>query len=324
MSVFDNAVAAIQIGVEDYRSQDPRRSLSALRNLHAGILLLAKEQLRRMSPAGSNEALIKQRIRIEKGNNGDLVPVGVGSKTVDFDGIKMRFADMGIQFDWAPLQRLQGIRNSIEHYYFDGPHGDVHAALHDAQRVVHRLLVDVLQEEPVKTLGEECWDTLLKESEIYEAQLRACSETLKAVQWLTQRAESAAEEGLRCPQCRSNLVRHRGTVRATEPAELDLQCSGCGVTFTTDACLVATLNDLYYAEAHYAVMDGDEPPVQDCPECGAQTFVTEDAECALCAFAVPDDAKCSVCGNALTIAEYEPGGDVMLCGYHRYVLTKDD
>lgn len=40
--------------------------LSAVRNIYAGILLLVKERLARQSPAGSNEALIKARVKVMK------------------------------------------------------------------------------------------------------------------------------------------------------------------------------------------------------------------------------------------------------------------
>jgi hypothetical protein len=49
-TILKNAVQSIQIGLEDYRDTDARRLLSAVRNFQAGILLLCKEQLRRLSP----------------------------------------------------------------------------------------------------------------------------------------------------------------------------------------------------------------------------------------------------------------------------------
>lgn len=65
-TILANAVASVQIGVEDYLSDDPRRVLSAVRNLSAGILLLFKERLRELSPTNSDEVLIKQQIHHKK------------------------------------------------------------------------------------------------------------------------------------------------------------------------------------------------------------------------------------------------------------------
>jgi len=44
-TILDNAIQSIQIGIEDYRSDDPRRLLSAVRNVRTGIVLLCEEQL---------------------------------------------------------------------------------------------------------------------------------------------------------------------------------------------------------------------------------------------------------------------------------------
>jgi len=51
-SILKNAIISIQLGIEDFlkTEKDPRRALSAMRNLYAGVLLLFKEKLARLSP----------------------------------------------------------------------------------------------------------------------------------------------------------------------------------------------------------------------------------------------------------------------------------
>lgn len=83
MKILNNAIQAIQIGLEDYKSEDPRRAQSALRNIFAGMLLLFKEQLRRMSPEDSDEVLIKQTISPVLDSDGELSFQGKRKKTVD-------------------------------------------------------------------------------------------------------------------------------------------------------------------------------------------------------------------------------------------------
>jgi hypothetical protein len=63
VNLLDNAIGSIKVGVEDAQSGKHERLLSAVRNIHAGILLLYKEALRRLSPPGSNEVLLKETIR---------------------------------------------------------------------------------------------------------------------------------------------------------------------------------------------------------------------------------------------------------------------
>src|SRR5882672_11423174 len=62
MDLLTNAIESIQVGVEDYQSGTRPRLLSAVRNIHAGILLLFKEALRRESPKDTNDALMMARI----------------------------------------------------------------------------------------------------------------------------------------------------------------------------------------------------------------------------------------------------------------------
>lgn len=321
VSILNNAVAAIQIGVDDFRSQDPRRILSAIRNVYAGVLLLAKAHLARLSPAGSNEALIKARVRLVKDADGRLSVNGVGRKTVDVQQIKERFADLGITFDWKPLDTIHDIRNNIEHYYIEGSHEQLRAAMHDAQVLVHRLVVGVLHEEPSQLLGQECWDVLLQESEIFEAAAQACSATLREVDWTTERAVTASEN-LICPACGVNmLVRQLGNPTRVQ-VDLQLGCDACGGKFDFQDCLAQTLNNEYFAAAHFGALDGEEPPVQRCPECRGDTYVIEDQQCAFCEFSMPEDTACHVCHQPLSLEDYEDFGT--LCSYHANQLAKDD
>jgi len=64
VNLLENAVASIEMGVEDYQSLDERRVLSSLRNLYAGTLLLLKEMLSRESPDDSEILLYPKIIPI--------------------------------------------------------------------------------------------------------------------------------------------------------------------------------------------------------------------------------------------------------------------
>ena len=104
MSLFENALHSIQIGVEDLAINDPRRVLSAVRNVQAGMLLLCKEKLRRLSPDGSS--LLMQKLEPVLGLDGQVTLKGVGKNTVDVQGIKERFKSLGISFDWTDVDRV--------------------------------------------------------------------------------------------------------------------------------------------------------------------------------------------------------------------------
>ena len=80
--LLNNAVLSIQLGLEDFSSEDERRIISAVRNLYSGVLLLSKEVLRRLSPSGSNDLLIRKAKKVLKNNEGNVRRVRDGKKTI--------------------------------------------------------------------------------------------------------------------------------------------------------------------------------------------------------------------------------------------------
>lgn len=96
-TILENAVASINLGIEDYQSTDRRRTLSALRNISAGILLLFKEKLIRMS---LDEMLIKKDFQMQW-KDGKASFIVKGDRTVDYGEIKERFKLVGLAFDFS-------------------------------------------------------------------------------------------------------------------------------------------------------------------------------------------------------------------------------
>lgn len=117
MSILQNAIDSIQIGIEDYQTDDDRRSVSAVRNISAGILLLYKEKLCRLSPAHDKELLIKKDIRPIKATDGQVVFKGTGKKTVDVNSIIERFSSLKVTVDWERFNEINQLRNDLEYYY---------------------------------------------------------------------------------------------------------------------------------------------------------------------------------------------------------------
>jgi len=206
MSLFANAIESIQIGVEDFLKNDDRRMLSAVRNVHAGVLLLCKEKLHRLSPA--DDLLLAQRFEPQRSPNGQISIVAVGRNTVSVEDIKRRFRDFGIKFDWKRFEAIADIRHDIEHAFLPGTRDRAKEAVADAFVLIRHLLVDVLHEDSLEKLGPECWNALLDNADLFEAELEACRVTLRDVSWETEAAAKALGEMI-CPSCRSSLIRQR-------------------------------------------------------------------------------------------------------------------
>ena len=151
--ILKNAVDSISLGIEDYQlgignceSSDPRRLVSCTRNLFAGIILLFKHKLAKLSPPGSDEVLIKQYVlpspnrishQIEVLIKQYVLPIRTSEgniewqgqekkkKTVDVQRIWERLESLNIRVDWKRVEAINKYRNNIEHYYSSEPHDSI-------------------------------------------------------------------------------------------------------------------------------------------------------------------------------------------------------
>jgi hypothetical protein len=321
-TIYKNAIASIQVGVEDFNHNDERRLASAVRNLHAGILLLCKEKLRRLSPE-DNMLLYKQFTpKKTRDKDGKVVAaiMPTGKNTVDFDDIKKRFKEFDVEVDWRPADAINTIRNQIEHSHMTQPRDAVRAALSNGYAVIEQLLQDVLGHQPVHELGKEVWRSLLENHDVYEKQFAACQSSLGSAPWSTQAARDALPH-FACPACHSALVRRRFT-NATKTSDIELFCAACLSELDIGEVMAPALEDAFAGESFIAAKDGGDPPIGECPECWAETYIFEEGQCAACDFEMPDDATCAVCHDTLSLQDYREHGN--LCSYHAHVMSKDD
>ena len=150
MNLLTNAVESIQVGIEDYSAATRPRLLSAVRNIHSGILLLFKEALRRRSPDESNEVLVKAKVEPRTNPSGEIVFVGTGKRTADVRQIQERFAGLGISADWKRFRAISEVRNTVEHYY-PGLNKDALTGLvASAFVIISRFTKEELKAEPIE------------------------------------------------------------------------------------------------------------------------------------------------------------------------------
>jgi hypothetical protein len=292
-TIIDNAVQSIQIGLEDYRDPDPRRVLSAVRNVQAGILLLCKEQLRRLSPLESEEVLLRLKMRPVR-RDGTIVMTGDGRRTVDQAQIKERFSQLGIVIDWKPLDRLTTYRNDIEHYRFAGGREPLTAAIAGSAKIIRELVGDVLGSDPRLLLGQASWDVLLETESVFDAEFAACRATLAAIHWYSPGVAGSLDD-LACPSCSSPLLAQADPAN-TDQSLADFRCRSCGDAHCSEEVIEHAIGQIFYADFYIAMTDGGEDPVVECANCQAETFVLSEEQCAACGYtrAVRHCADCGV------------------------------
>lgn len=270
MDLLENAIKSIQVGVEDYGVGSSPRLLSAARNIHAGILLLFKEALHRLSPPNSNDALIMSNIVPTKDSNGDIVFVGRGKSTVKTSEIQERFKSLSITTDWKRFEKINRVRNEIEHFYPQVTQAALQGLIADSFLLIRNFIQTELGEEPHALLGDQIWQIMLQVAEVYEEEKKHCVTQLKKIDWESH----ALTEGifdLSCNSCGSELLKPRDEPQSYQ--ETVLVCSSCGASEAFDSFVLRAIDAALSEEAYLSIKDGGGSPYVDCPECGQETYI---------------------------------------------------
>jgi hypothetical protein len=315
MSILQNAIDSIQIGVEDFQSTDDRRSASAVRNIAAGMLLLFKEKLCELSPAYDKELLIKRDLEPESDAVGNIVFRGKGKKTVDVFQIKERLTSLKVNVDWKRLEEITSLRNDLEHYFAKKSPDAVREVVAKSFLIIRDFTVDALGKDPQELLGEECWSVFLSTSEVYLAEERACSASIGSIDWKYKSVDDALSF-LRCPACNSALVEAPSSTDVYP--DIHLRCKSCAHEFGFSDVLEECIDELLSGEAHRSIKDGGDSPYGTCPSCGQDTYIYEEKCCVACGSGL-GYSNCSACEVTLTLEDQDNDG---MCSYCNYKFQK--
>lgn len=314
MSILQNAIDSIQLGVGDFETSDAKRLPSSVRNFFAGVLLLFKHKLAELS-ADDDESLIKQKV-LPVREKGRLVWKGQGKKTVDFTQIQERFGSLGINVDWKKLAEIQDYRNNIEHYHTDVKPKTVRQYLVDGFVIVRDFIDQHLDKSPRELLGDKTWSVLVGYEKVYDAEAKSCSDKIDALEWSNETARQWIRAAT-CNKCDSRLIRPLSQA-GTDADDSEFECSVCGQRWTRDELLELA------GSPHYDfrdIRDGGEDPVGQCPECGNMGYDTVGEQCAFCGERGPH--VCARCGETILPSELD-WDHADYCGYCAYMMSKDD
>jgi len=315
-NLFDNAVQSIQLGIEDYRANDPKRALSAVRNFYAGALLLAKEVLVREVPNADPKEILGVRYKPISDGKGGIEFEAASQRTVDFAELGQRFTDFGLEIDQRALRDLNKIRNDIEHNYTQATPGKAREAIAKAFPVIADLFRQA-DEDPRAVLAES-WQVMLDVRSVYEKELALCRSTFDRVDWRSAAMSSAVPC---CPKCGSHLVAQSDPENSHQEG-VNGECRACGEKTSAEKLIEKALEDYFEVESYVAAKDGGEAPLHTCPDCGVDAYVMWEGEngCAWCEISLGD---CCRCGTGLTPQNVSPD-DNDTCDYCGHVMTKDD
>lgn len=316
--LLQNAVDSLAVGVEDYSANDPRRTLSAVRNFYAGTLLLAKEVLTRVAPKADPDEILGAKYKPVPDGKGGVTHVPDGHATIDFATIGKRFKDFGVKADPKRLEQLNRIRNDIEHRYTTQTDANIREAIATAFPLVSDFFREI-NESPVGHLGEN-WQIMLETTQLYEAELARCQATLAAIKWLSG---SMSSKDVSCQDCGSALIEQEDPSEDDQDAAT-LVCKACGEEQDTRAVVEKALKDLLDIDAYIRAKEGaGEGPLFTCPDCGLETFVDFEDQCGACGYEPDSETECARCSNEIEIdIRLSDGGS--LCGYCLHMSEKID
>lgn len=318
MNILKNSIDSIQLGIDDFESNEDKRIISSVRNLYAGILLLFKELLLRLSPSGSNEVLLKTLVLPLKQSNGTIFFKGIGKKTVNRKQIKERFQELQINVDWKRVERIAQIRNDIEHYFSIEQRTNIREAISNLFIIIRDFIIKELEEDPLELLTVYYWNKLLNISEVFEKEHDKCVVALNKIDWQSSVLSTAIHDAT-CEKCGSILI-FPNNLHSQDRENIKFKCRSCNHDMDFSTVSENSLISYFSLETYLSHTDGNELALAECPNCLKQGFVLEKNECVICSHAPPYE-HCSRCGNKLTIDERHLNG---LCGHCEYQLSKDD
>src|SRR5207249_4866103 len=101
----------------------------------------------------------KSEIRPKQQENGQIVFIGHGRKTVDVGQIRSRFESLGLKTDWQRFEKISRLRNDIEHYTTAHARDAIRGMISDAFVIVRDFISDELGKDPKEELGVSAWGT---------------------------------------------------------------------------------------------------------------------------------------------------------------------
>ena len=322
--LLQNAIDSIRVGVEDYETKENVRALAAVRNLHAGLLLLAKWVLVKSVPKASEDEVIRVAYEPEPDGMGGVryVP-GPGKQTIGLQDIHRRFDRFGLKLGPKTRKRLDSlakVRNDIEHRYVSTGAASLRQTVSEAF-VVASEMFRLGGLDPVQQLGN-AWGVMLDVNEVYEKELEACWATFEDVEW---RFPVRNGTGPECPHCESELVGQEDP--GNEEQDLASgRCRSCGEEIEAEAVVECLVKSSFEWDDYVSVKETGEGVLFDCPSCMRETYVGEADDngeligCLGCGYKL---GQCGVCGIGLRPDDLYGDSDD-LCGYCGYKMTKDD
>lgn len=208
--IMKNAVGTITVGIEDYLNGDVYRKYSAVRSVYAGILLLYKAYLSRITPVGGNQGdliyLHKNDIDIASDLSASYKRIITRNKTIGLDEIIKLLHKTGYEVQIYKLKKLSTLRCEIEHLYVSEEIKIVDEVFYFSTSLISDFYVKKLKQDPCDDFGEELWKNLVDKKNDFSEKL---SESIRSFSKFQDAFPYSMPliGHLRCPSCKSKILK---------------------------------------------------------------------------------------------------------------------
>lgn len=324
-----NASLSIDLGVEDYIHglSDPRRYVTALRNLFAGLLLFYKSHLAFLSK-DQECCIVRDNMDWEVADDGRIKLKGLNPdcKTVDVKGILDALKKFKICVDRGVLDRVGKYRNQTEHYFDPNGLRDevVRAHVVDLLKLVRDFTTHVMRIEPGQLFSDQARDVLIRDEHVVEKERAERREALEKLEWYEPFVKDVFFN-ITCPKCNSELLLPE--MQSGTAFNSRFVCRTCGAGDTYESLMSYYTDDIFAGEyeAHICTV-GKETFVLnggalwECPECATIAFDTTHGICLVCGH----KGQCVRCGAQIAGEDMPAYGASRLCNYCNHMCFKED
>jgi len=313
--LLTNAITSIQLGIEDYQSNDERRPISAVRNFYAGVLLLGKQCLLNEAPEADYREVLSARFAPIPDGDGGIEYEPKGQQTIDLHELRERFSKFGLSWPDGDIKSLQKLRNDLEHYHSTAPKEAMQQTIAACFPLVEGFF-RILHKSPKDSLGD-AWEIMLTETDFFTKQKSDCDATFEKIDWWANITNS---NNIACSICGSSLL-SQFNPKNSDVELIEGQCRACDAAYTAEGTVEIIVTAQFEISDYIAAKEGLESVINDCPECANETYI-EDGEtigCFFCGYVI--EAKCALCSTKLGISTMSVNNST-LCDYCDYRMDK--
>ncbi|MBE6375911.1 MAG: hypothetical protein E7050_05535 [Lentisphaerae bacterium] len=313
-AIFDNAIASIELGIEDYKlaKGDSSRYLSAVRNLFAGLLLLFKSKLAEVSKDDNFSLLIAPSVKTP-------YDIQQRPKTVGYYDLIKRLKEQEVNVDWEKIKDLHAYRNDIEHYFAPDSKSDsiVRGYIANSFLIIKQFLEKDLGYNPQECFAEDIWQEFLKDEAVHSAEIAEMVFEFDKLLWFSDDVEKLFLKH-RCHNCNSDIIRVDDKLMQ-DAKDTSFICRNCGRQWIYYELAKEIANKLSQRDL-WELKDGGTEIIGYCPECEEEMYCSIGEVCLNCGVRGP--FECEFCGCEVPISELIIFSETGRCSWCEHQFEK--